>query len=108
MSFTEPIRGINVRYVKQSCCGAFAIITVDFEPAYDYEFVSRVSADDLPPEYVEPVGEGIQEAVAGTELERARAVLTAARWHEVDSNEMSFREAGRRAVSAVLEQLATS
>lgn len=115
---SQPIRDVEVRHVMQSACGAFAIVTVDFEPkaygielavpsdvrldfyehAWDYRFVFGC---------VEALAEGITEEL-GTRPDldvRTKVILRRMVLHPVDSNEMSFRHAGRLAARTALERL---
>jgi translation elongation factor EF-G len=120
--FPHAIRDVHVRYAKNiGACGPFADITVDFEPLPDgmteFDFVNLVDETDLPPEFAEAVADGIRRELLGDVDERAKPLpqagpealavqvaLTHARWHELDSTESGFRQAGRLAVRAALDQ----
>ena len=72
------------------------------EPGSDYQFVDEITEGAIPPEFVEPVNFGIQEAMkagilAGHEMVDLRAVLYDGSYHDVDSNEMAFKIAGSMA-----------
>jgi elongation factor G len=72
------------------------------EPGSDYQFVDEITEGAVPPEFVEPVNFGIQEAMkagilAGHEMVDLRAVLYDGSYHDVDSNEMAFKIAGSMA-----------
>ena len=86
------------------------------EPGTGYEFVDEITGGAVPPEFVEPVNLGIQEAMkggvlAGHEMVDLRAILYDGSYHVGDSNEMAFRiaasiafkEAARKASPVVLE-----
>lgn len=118
---SEAIRDVEARYVKAGACGAFAIASVDFEPAWpgsahfelvipgdmrldlggidyqDYRFVF---------ECIHALADGMtEESEARPELEvRARVVLRRIVIHPIDSNSLSFRQAGRLAVRLAFER----
>lgn len=118
---SQPIRDVEARYVRQSACGAFAIVTVDFEPkaygielavpsdvrldfyghAWDYRFVFGC---------VEALAEGITgELGTRPDLDvRTKVILRRMVLHPVDSNEMSFRHAGRLAARTALERFSAT
>ncbi|GAA2433636.1 hypothetical protein GCM10010191_54810 [Actinomadura vinacea] len=103
--FPRPVRGVRAIYRKNiGACGPFADITVDFEPNPDgFEFVTLVGEDELEASYAEAAREGIRQELAGrTDV---RVTLTAARVHEVDSNEIGFEQAGRLAVRQAVAAL---
>ncbi|MEV5571291.1 hypothetical protein AB0L06_14670 [Spirillospora sp. NPDC052269] len=121
--FLDAVRDVHVRYIKNiGRCGPFAIITVDFEPSPDgateFDFVNLVDEKDLPPEFAEAVADGIRRELlgdvehegqkplpqAGPDALAVQAALTGARWHEVDSSEYGFRQAGRLAVRMALDR----
>jgi hypothetical protein len=117
---SQPIRDVEVRYVKQiSGPGAFAIVTLDFEPwAYGFELAIpgdvrlEFSDHDWDYEsvfrYVDALAKGITEEL-GTRPDldvRTKVILRRMGLHLVDSNEMAFRHAGRLAVRAALERFA--
>ncbi|WP_460395628.1 hypothetical protein [Actinophytocola sediminis] len=114
---SQPIRDVEVRYVRQSACGAFAIATVDFEPkAYGFELAipSDVRLEFYEHDwdyqsvfsYVEALAQGITEEL-GTRPDldvRVKVILRRMVLHPVDSNEMSFRHVGRLAARTALER----
>jgi elongation factor G len=88
------------------------------EPGSGYQFVDEIVNAAVPPEFVEPVNLGIQQAMkggilAGNEMVDLRAVLYDGSYHAEDSNEMSFKiaasmafkEAARKADPVLLEPL---
>jgi elongation factor G len=101
--------------------GQYAHVKLRLEPqdqASGYEFASEIRNGAVPPEFVEPVNLGIQEALkagisAGYEMVDLRAVLSDGSYHVEDSNEMAFKiagamafnEAARKASPVVLEPL---
>jgi hypothetical protein len=116
---SQSIRDVEARHVKQAACGAFAIVTVDFEPKqYGFElaipnnvrFDFGDDGDDQDYRFVfgclDALVEGITEELGKRQdLDvRTRVLLRRIRFHAVDSNEMSFRHAGRMLAWTALER----
>ena len=108
------------KYLRQTGGrGQYAHVKVRLEPqepGSGYQFVNEVTEGAVPPEFVEPVNLGIQEAMeagilAGHEMVDLRAVLYDGSYHVEDSNEvafkiagsMAFKEAARKASPVMLE-----
>ncbi|MEO3825896.1 hypothetical protein [Actinomadura sp. B10D3] len=117
--FLDAVRDVHVHYRRNiGGCGPYAAITVDFEPLPDdeteFDFVNFLDEADLPSEFADAVADGIRRELpgdveyewdkplpqAGPHAAAVRVALTDARWHEVDSSERGFRQAGRLAVRA--------
>ena len=78
-------------------------------PGGGFEFVSEIFGGAIPRTFIPAVEKGIQEAaergwLAGFPLVDFRAVLYDGSYHDVDSNELSFRLAGRLAFRNCMEQ----
>jgi elongation factor G len=74
-----------------------------------FEFVSEIFGGAIPRSFIPAVEKGIQEAaargwLAGFPMVDFRAVLFDGSYHDVDSNELSFRLAGRLAFRNCMEQ----
>jgi elongation factor G len=74
-----------------------------------FEFVNEIFGGAIPKTFIPAVEKGIQEAaahgwLAGFPIVDFRAVLYDGSYHDVDSNELSFRLAGRRAFRNCMEQ----
>ena len=74
-----------------------------------FEFVNEIFGGAIPRTFVPAVEKGIQEAaargwLAGFPMVDFRAVLYDGSYHDVDSNELSFRLAGRLAFRNCMEQ----
>ena len=78
-------------------------------PGGGFEFVNEIFGGAIPRTFIPAVEKGIQEAaergwLAGFPLVDFRAVLYDGSYHDVDSNELSFRLAGRLAFRNCMEQ----
>ena len=97
--------------------GQFAKVQISIEPIADgYEFVNKVTGGRIPKEFIPSVDAGCQDAMvfgvlAGYELTGVRVLLLDGAFHEQDSSELAFRQAGfhafkeaaRRASPVLLE-----
>jgi elongation factor G len=69
------------------------------EPGKGYEFINAIKARSVPKEYIEPIDQGVQDAIklgilAGYPLVDIKVTLFDGSYHEIDSNEMAFKFAG--------------
>jgi elongation factor G len=101
------------RHKKQSGGhGQFGDCWIRLEPLSlggGFEFVNEIFGGAIPRVFVPAVEKGIQEAaargwLAGFPMVDFRAVLLDGSYHDVDSNELSFRLAGRLAFRNCMEQ----
>ncbi|MEO0652519.1 MAG: EF-Tu/IF-2/RF-3 family GTPase, partial [Planctomycetota bacterium] len=100
---TRPI-DTEARFVKQSGGrGKFAVVNVKFDqtedPAQIFEFVDNVKGGNVPREFIPSVGNGLEQAVTGGgrtgyPFVGVRATLYDGKAHEVDSDQLSFEQAG--------------
>jgi len=85
--------------------GQFADVTIKLEPAAPgegYSFDDKISGGRIPKEYIGPVDQGMQAALAsgvlaGFPLVDLKATLLDGSFHDVDSSEMAFKIAGTMA-----------
>jgi elongation factor G len=94
----------EARFIRQSGGrGQYAVVWVKFEPVAtpggDLEFVDGIKGGSVPREYIPKVENGLREAFKGGGIHgfpfvNVRATLFDGKYHEVDSNEMAFMQAG--------------
>ena len=107
-TITKPV-DVDSKYVKQSggkgqyghCKVKFAPMDANGEELYKFE--STVVGGSIPKEYIEPVNEGIQDAMkagplGGYPVIGIYANVWEGSYHEVDSSEMAFHIAGSLAL----------
>lgn len=91
------------KFVKQSGGrGKYGHVWIELspnEPGKGYEFENAIVGGVVPKEYITPVSNGIQEAmrngvVAGYQVVDIKAKLFDGSYHDVDSDEISFKVAG--------------
>ena len=94
------------RFVRQSGGrGQFGHVEIEMGPGEagtGLVFESKIVGGSIPREYINPVREGIQEAmlsgpIAGYPIEDVQVTLVDGSYHEVDSSEMAFKVAGSMA-----------
>ncbi|MGQ0552530.1 MAG: elongation factor G [Planctomycetota bacterium] len=103
---------VEAKHVKQSGGhGQFAVARVEFSPTpetQDVVFVDEVKGGSVPREYIPSVEKGIMAQVKkGARFPwpfvGLKAVLYDGKYHDVDSSDMAFQEAGRIAVRLATE-----
>ena len=91
------------RFVRQTGGrGQFGHVEIEMEPGepgMGLVFESKIVGGNIPREYINPVREGIAEAmstgpVAGYPIEDIKVTLVDGSYHEVDSSEVAFKVAG--------------
>jgi elongation factor G len=114
--YRETIRGhadVQGRHKKQSGGhGQFGDCKIKMEPlprGGQFEFVNDIFGGAIPKNFIPAVEKGIQEAaargyLAGYPVVDFRVILYDGSYHEVDSNELSFKTAGRIAFRKAMEQ----
>lgn len=110
------------KFIRQSGGrGQFGHVWIEVEPnekGKGYIFENAVVGGVIPKEYINPVSEGIQEAMkngvlAGYPVEDVKVKLFDGSYHDVDSSEMAFKiagsiafkEAARKAGPVILEPI---
>jgi elongation factor G len=114
--YRETIRGkaeAQGRHKKQSGGhGQFGDCKIRLEPlprGAGFEFGNEIFGGSIPRQYVPAVEKGILETalrgfLAGYPVVDFKATVYDGSYHEVDSNELSFKVAGRKAFQAAMEQ----
>ncbi|HEX6507342.1 MAG TPA: elongation factor G [Chloroflexota bacterium] len=101
------------RFVRQTGGrGQYGDVWVELEPlepGTGFEFVNKIVGGVVPREYINPVQNGIIEAMeggvlAGYPVIDVRAILYDGSYHEVDSSEMAFKIAGSMAFKAAADK----
>lgn len=91
------------KFIRQSGGrGQYGHVVIEIEPAEKgkgFEFVNKIIGGTIPREYINPVAEGIKQAmqtgvVAGYPMIDVKVSLLDGSYHEVDSSEMAFKIAG--------------
>ncbi|MGI5164771.1 elongation factor G [Spirillospora sp. CA-253888] len=116
VAYRETIRAkaeVEHTYKKQNGGkGQYARVRLTIEPLAgdaSYEFVNRVTGGAVPRHFVPSVDAGCQDAMrsgvlAGYEMTGVRVVLLDGDFHDVDSTEFAFRQAGARAFAEAVRQ----
>jgi len=104
--YRETINGKGeaaYRHKKQSGGhGQFAEVHLRMEPAEQFEFVNAIVGGAIPKNFIPAVEKGVHEAMergplAGCVVEKMRVTVFDGKYHEVDSSEMAFKIATRKA-----------
>jgi elongation factor G len=113
--YRETIRGkadVQGRHKKQSGGhGQFGDCKIKMEPlprGGNFEFVNDIFGGSIPKNFIPAVEKGIVEAaqrgyLAGFPVVDFRVILYDGSYHDVDSNELSFKTAGRIAFKKAME-----
>ncbi len=113
-ALTKPV-DVESKYAKQSGGrGQYGHCKVRFEPMDAngdnlYQFDSEVVGGAIPKEFIQPISEGIEEAMkAGTlggyPVVGVHATVYDGSYHEVDSSEMAFHIAGSMAFKDAMQK----
>lgn len=101
------------RHKKQSGgAGQFGEVYLRIEPlkrGAGFEFVDKVVGGVIPHQFIPSVEKGVREvfargAVAGYPMQDVRVTVYDGKYHSVDSNEVSFITAGRKAFQAAVDK----
>ena len=117
VAYRESIRksGVEVqgKFVKQSGGrGQYGDVWLRIsqnEQGEGFEFINSIKGGSVPSEYIKPVQQGIEEAlangiIAGYPVVDVKAELYDGSYHDVDSNEMAFKIAGSMAIQSGVKQ----
>lgn len=111
VAYRETIRkdGVEVqgKFIRQSGgrgqYGDVRLRLSQNEPGQGFEFINSIKGGVVPAEYIKPVQQGIEEAMAngvlaGYPVVDIKAELYDGSYHDVDSSEMAFKVAGSMAL----------
>ncbi|MCC6858200.1 MAG: elongation factor G [Bryobacterales bacterium] len=114
--YRETIRGtadVQGRHKKQTGGhGQFGDCRIRMEPlprGARFEFANEIFGGAIPKQYIPAVEKGILEAaengfLAGYPMVDFKVILYDGSYHDVDSSELSFKLAGRKAFKAAMQQ----
>lgn len=113
VAYRETIRkeGVEIqgKFIRQSGGrGQYGDVWLRLSPnesGKGFEFINSIKGGVVPQEYIKPVAQGIEEAMAngvlaGYPVVDIKAELYDGSYHDVDSNEMAFKIAGSMALQA--------
>jgi elongation factor G len=101
-SITRPVEKVNYKYVKQTGGhGQYGHVVIALEPGErgsGVVFLNKIIGGAIPREFIPAVEKGVREAaesgvLAGYPVTDIKVTLFDGSFHEVDSNEMSFKMA---------------
>ncbi|MGK7897083.1 MAG: elongation factor G, partial [Xenococcus sp. (in: cyanobacteria)] len=101
------------KWIKQSGGkGQYGHAVIHLEPGKPgsgFEFVSKIVGGTIPKEYIPAVEQGVKEAcesgvIAGYPMIDVKVTLVDGSYHDVDSNEMAFKLAGKMAIKAAVQK----
>jgi elongation factor G len=106
-------RDVEGRHIKQSGGhGQYGVVKMKFEPAEvkenDVEFVDDIVGGRIPRQFIPAVEDGVRMAAEhgstlGFPFTNVRATLYDGQYHEVDSSELAFQQAGMLAFRMAAE-----
>ncbi len=112
-SITTSVSDVHGKFVKQSGGrGQYGHVVIDLEPSEPgkgFTFNNKITGGAIPREYINPVSNGIEEAMkngvlAGYPLEDLEVSLIDGSFHDVDSSEIAFKIAGSMAFAEAVKK----
>ena len=112
-SITSAVNDVEGKFVRQSGGrGQYGHVVIDLnptEPGKGYIFNNKIVGGAIPKEYINPVSNGIEEAMkngvlAGYPLEDVEVTLKDGSFHDVDSSEIAFKIAGSMAFAEAVKK----
>lgn len=110
VAYKETIKNANKaegKYIRQTGGrGQYGHVWLELEPMEQgggFEFVNKVVGGSVPKEYINPVEQGVKDAmangvIAGYPVVDVKVTIYDGSFHEVDSSEMAFKIAGSMAL----------
>ncbi|HEV8461770.1 MAG TPA: elongation factor G [Gaiellaceae bacterium] len=112
-TISKPAERVQGKFVRQTGgsgqYGDAVINLLPQEPGAGYEFVDKIVGGKIPKEYIKPIDEGIQEAMAsgilaGYPVVDVKVELIDGSYHDVDSSERAFKIAGSMAFKEAMKR----
>ena len=111
-TITQTVKVVGLHKRQTGGSGQYGHAVVEFEPGErgsGYEFEDAIVGGSVPREFINPVNQGIQEALqsggkAGFPIVDVKARLVDGSYHDVDSSEMAFKIAGRLTVREMVQK----
>jgi elongation factor G len=106
-AITKKVSGIVGKYVQQSGGrGKYGHVVIDVEPGEPgtgFVFIDKIKGGSIPREFIKPCKEGIETGaqngiLAGYPVTDFVVTLVDGSYHDVDSDEISFHLAAKRAI----------
>ncbi|HMI57405.1 MAG TPA: elongation factor G, partial [Gemmatimonadaceae bacterium] len=110
----KRVEKVEGKFVRQTGGkGQYGHVVINLEPGEPgtgYVFEDKIVGGVVPREYIGPVEQGIKEALengilAGYPVVDVKVQLIYGSYHDVDSSEMAFKEAAKRAHPIILEPM---
>jgi len=108
----SKVAGVEGKHKKQSGgSGQYGVCVLDFEPTprgTGIEFVDKIVGGSIPKNYIPSVEKGIRDSlhqgpISGSEIVDVQMTLYDGKYHRVDSSDMAFQAAGRKAIKALFD-----
>lgn len=109
----QPVQNVEAQFIRQSGGrGQYGHVIIDAEPrerGEGFEFENKIVGGVIPKEFINPIEEGIKEAlasgvIAGYPVVDVKVRLHDGSFHEVDSSEVAFKIAGSMAIQDAVKQ----
>ena len=110
----SPIKNIEGKHKKQTGgSGQFAVCFIHIEPlpGGGIEFENKIVGGSIPRQFIPSVEKGIRDSLhkgplTGHEIVDLKITLYDGKYHSVDSNDVAFQQAGRKAIRAAFRDKA--
>ncbi len=111
-TITRPAEGMHRHKKQTGGAGQFGEVFLRIEPMErdsGFEFVNKVVGGAIPGQFIPAIEKGVQQAIsegaiAGFPMQDIRVTLYDGKYHAVDSKEIAFATAGKKAFIAAVEQ----
>ncbi|MBA1444952.1 MAG: elongation factor G [Chromatiales bacterium] len=111
-TITRPAEGQHRHKKQTGGAGQFGEVFLRIEPMErdsGYEFVNKVVGGAIPGQFIPAIEKGVQQAIsegaiAGFPMQDIRVTLYDGKYHAVDSKEIAFATAEKKAFIAAVEQ----